>query len=324
MIEETMPSPAKEIQKAEKCYDIVIVGAGPAGMSAAICAARAGLSILLIDQVAMGGEVGLSYKIDNFLGFPGGILGNDLSETMQQQIIDNKIDVVYETVEDILSPHAKVKVIKTDSQNIYKTKTIILALGLEPKKVNKDYEKQFFGRGVSYYAQCDAEFYKDKTVAVLGGGNCACYAANYIAEHVEKLYIIHKSNSLKAVKTLKDKVLTNPKIVPVWNSDVTEVFGIDRVEKIKVDNLETNQHTWIDVKCLFLYVGRIPSVNPVSLEINTDENRFIVTDEYMQTNINGIYAAGDIRSKQIRQIATAVSDGMIASINAGRYIENQL
>ena len=221
-------------------------------------------------------------------------------------------------VQDILNSSEQEKIIKTELGETYKVKHIIVATGLEPKTLDNEFEKKFLGRGISYYAQCDGESYKGKDVAVMGGGNCACYAADYLSDFVDKLYLIHSSESIKAVKSLKSRVLENPKINPVWNSHVDDVFGIDKLEKIKVSNITNGQSTWLDIKALFVYVGRIPPSNFLTLDLNLNEDGYIITDEYMRTNIPGIYAAGDIRAKQIRQIATAVSDGMIAAVNVGK------
>jgi len=155
---------------------------------------------------------------------------------------------------------------------------------------------------------------------VIGGGNCACYAAEYLAQFVKKLYIIHRSDYIKAVKTLKEKIMNNSIIDVLWNTELVDVFGVDHVEKIKLLNISTTQTTWLDVKAIFVYVGRIPPRDLISVDIELDEKGYIITDEYMRTNIPGVYAAGDIRSKQIRQIATAISDGMIAAINVDRDI----
>ena len=170
----------------------------------------------------------------------------------------------------------------------------------------------------SYYAQSDIDSYRDKDVAVIGGGNCACYAADYLSEFVNKLYLIHQSDYIKAVRNLKQRVMDNPKINVIWNTEPVAALGIDKVEKIKLNNIVTEQETWIDVSGVFIYVGRIPPKDIVCVDISLDEKGFIITDEFMRTNVSGIYAAGDIRSKQIRQIATAVSDGMIAAINVDK------
>jgi thioredoxin reductase (NADPH) len=304
----------------EEVFELVIIGAGPAGMSAALCAGRANTKTLLIDMALPGGEASTAYQITNYMGFPGGIHGDALAKQMEDQLKDFDIEHVCAKVEDILQIKAPIKMVKTDMGVIYKTKYIILSVGLEPKKMGEEFEQKFLGRGISYYAQGDVESYTGKDVAVIGGGNCACYAADYLSKYVKNLYLIHHADTLKAVKNLKESVLNNPKIKFVWNSRVTEIFGLEKVEKIKLESTLSSQSTWIDVKCVFVYVGRIPPSTVVSLDIEFDEDGYIITDQYMRTNIPGIYAAGDICAKQIRQIATAVSDGMIAAVNIGKEL----
>jgi len=321
MLEQTLLREHKLHPKTGESFDIVVIGAGPAGMSAALCAARSSLKVLLIERALPGGQASTSYKITNYLGFPGGILGENLSFQMESQLEDYEIYFTREVVDDILNSAHDIKTIQTDMGNVYHTKAVIIAVGLEPKKLPEKQHAKFLGRGLSYYAQCDAHAYMDKDVAVIGGGNCACYAADHLSQFVNHLYLIHRSDSIKAVKTLKAKIMNNPKITIIWNSDMVDAFGIDKIEKIKIQNQVTQQHTWIDIKGLFVYVGRIPPKEILNLDLKTDENGYIITDEYMRTSIKGVYAAGDIREKQIRQIATAVSDGMIAAINAERDLK---
>ncbi len=296
-------------------YDVIVIGSGPAGMSAAVCASRAKLNVLIIDKNLPGGQTATAYKVSNYLGFPTGILGSDLSEQMETHLNDYGVRFVCETVEDILDINNAIKIVKTDIGNTYRARGIILALGLEPKQLETNFERQFLGRGISYYAQSDAASYAGKDVAVIGGGNCACYAADYLSQFVNKLYLIHHADFIKAVRNLKQKVMENPVIDVIWNTDPVDAFGIDKVEKIKLHNNVTQQETWLDVKGVFIYVGRVPPEDIISVDLEVDEKGFLITDDYMRTNIPGVYAAGDIRSKQIRQIATSVSDGMIAAIN---------
>lgn len=298
-------------------FDVIIIGAGPAGMSAAICTGRAKLKTLVLEKALPGGQATTAYKISNYLGFPDGILGDSLTMQMEKHMETYPLYYSRESAEDILD-NGEEKVVKTDLGVLYKTKAIIIAGGLEPKKLGSEFEKKFLGRGISYYAQGDVSSYKGKDVAVIGGGNCACYAADYLSQFVNHLFLIHRSDSLKAVLSLKEKVLSNPKIHVIWHSELTDVFGLDKVEKMKIQHVLTQQHTWMDVKGIFVYVGRMPIHNFWHVNLKVDESGYIITDEYMRTSMKGIYAAGDIRSKQIRQIATAVSDGMIAAINVER------
>jgi len=316
MIEEVAVKKEKNIPKDGDSFDIIIIGGGPAGMSAALCASRSKLKLLLIEKTLPGGEAATAYRIYNYIGFPNGILGTELSDKMETQLKDYDVFQSCETIYDISSASTTEKLVYTDLGNTYKAKAIIIATGLEPKALETEFERQFLGRGISYYAQSDWELYQGKDVAVIGGGNCACYAAEYLADIANKLYLVHRSDSLKAVNTLQDKVFNNPQIDVIWNTEITDVFGIDHVEKMKLEHIMTGQHTWVDVHGVFIYAGRKPPQDIINLEVEIDEDGYIITDEYMRTNIAGIYAAGDIRSKQIRQIATAVSDGMIAAINA--------
>lgn len=316
---ETALEPVHLKPKHLELFDLIIVGAGPAGSSAAICAARAQIKTLIIERAIVGGQAGMSYHVENLLGFQDGVLGESLARTIEKQVLGHDCYVSFETVEQIVADNTDApKAVHTNMGHIYYAKAIVLANGLEPKKIEKPFETAFLGRGISYYAQGDAAFYADKDVAVIGGGNCACYAADYLSGFVRHLYLIHHSDTVKAVKTLKEKILGNPKIECIWDSTLEEVFGIDKVEKMKVVNRITGQHTWLDVRGIFLYVGRIPPKEFALPGLATDEKGFVITDEYMRTNISGVYAVGDIRSKQIRQIATAISDGMIAAVNVER------
>ncbi len=316
MIEEVVTEKEKLIPKDGDLFDVIIIGAGPAGMTAAICAARSRLKVLLIEKTLPGGETSTAYRIYNYPGFPNGILGADLAKQMEDHLMDYPIYYSCESIYDISNITQKEKTVCTNLGYSYKCKSVIIATGLEPKELDTDFERKFLGRGVSYYAQGDWELYQGKEVAVIGGGNCACYAAEYLADIASSLYLIHRSDQLKAVKNLREKVLNNPKITIMWDTIPVDIFGIDHVEKMKLEHIVTKQHTWIDTKGVFIYVGRKPPQDIINLEVDVDEEGFIITDDCMRTNVPGVYAAGDIRSKQIRQISTAVSDGMIAAINA--------
>jgi thioredoxin reductase (NADPH) len=301
-------------------FDVIIIGAGPAGMAAAVYSGRARLKVLVIDKALPGGQMVTGYRLWDYPGFPGGVLGCDLAENMETQMYGYSVYYSCEEVDDLMNISPTQKVVKTDLGHVYTCKAVIIAVGLEPKMIKKSFEQQFLGRGISYFAQCDAESYKDQPVAVIGGGTCACYAANFLSEFVGHIYMIHRSDKIDAVTSIKEKVLKDPKISIIWNSSIVDVFGIDHLEKIKVENDVTHQHTWIDVKAAFIYIGRKPPQSIVSLEVAIDEAGHIITDDCMRTNIHGVYAAGDIRSKQVRQVVTAVSDGMIAAINLEKDI----
>lgn len=323
MQEETLTQEEKLTPKEGEVFDLIIIGAGPAGMSAAVCAGRANLKTLVIEKALPGGQISTAFHIDNQLGFPGGILGDDLAKLMEDHIFNYNIFYSCEKVEDVSDLKNGNKLVSTDLNHSYEAKKIIIAVGLDPKKMNSSFENKFIGRGISYFARCDGESYIGKNVAVIGGGNCACYAADYLAQFADQVYLIHRSDQIKAVESLKLKIAENSKITIMWDSDLTEVFGIDKVEKAKITNILNGQYTWIDVKGIFIYVGRIPTKDIINLDLDTDEKGYLITDEYMRTNVKGIYAAGDIRAKQIRQIPTAISDGMIAAINIGKELQDR-
>lgn len=324
MISETLVEREKYRPRNYEDFDLIVIGAGPGGMSAALCACRAKLKTLIIERAAPGGQASTAYVIDNYLGYQNGVFGDALGRKMEDHLNGHGCYASYETVEDIEVVSAQEKTVRTNMGHTYKAKAIIISVGLEPQKLNHPFEAKFLGRGISYYAQGDASFYQGKDVAVIGGGNCACYAAEYLSQFVNQLYLIHQGDSIKAVRSLKEKIVGNPKIQIIWDSRLEDVFGIDKIEKIKIVNRLNDQHTWIDVKGVFVYTGRIPPREILNLNLETDAKGFIVTDEYMRTNIPGIYAVGDIRVKQVRQIATAVADGMVAAVNVERDLQRMM
>lgn len=301
-------------------FDIIIIGAGPAGMSAALCASRADLKTLIIEKALPGGECSTACEIDNFIGQPNSILGPDLGRKMEAHLFNHDVFYTCETVIDFINIHGPIKTVTTSLGHSYRTKTIILAIGLEPKRLNAPFEDQFHGHGISYYAQADPTEYNGKNVVVIGGGNCACYAADYLSKYANHVYMVHNYDTIRAVKKLKQKIETNESITIMWNSKVIDVFGVDHVERVCTEHVITGQSTWLDAQGVFIYIGRVPPQDIVRFDIELDEQGFIITDECMRTNISGVYAAGDIRSKQVRQIAPAVSDGMIAAINIERDV----
>ncbi|MGA0241380.1 MAG: NAD(P)/FAD-dependent oxidoreductase [Candidatus Marinamargulisbacteria bacterium] len=319
-IDATQPESAliRKSPENNDLFDVIVVGSGPAGMSAAVCASRADLKTLVIEKALPGGECSTACRIDNFIGQPEGILGPDLGRSMEDQLFRHDIYYTCETVMDFISIDGPVKTVTTSLGHNYRTKTVILAIGLDPKKLNADFESRFLGQGISYYAQADPSHYHNKNAVVIGGGNCACYAADYLSKYVNHVYMVHNYDTIRAVKKLKQTIETNPKITIMWNAKVTELFGVDHVERVLTENIITGQSTWLDAQGVFIYIGRVPPQDIVRFDIELDEQGFIITDDCMRTNIHGVYAAGDIRSKQVRQIAPAVSDGMIAAINVER------
>lgn len=291
-------------------YDIIIIGGGPAGLTASIYSKRFGLSTLLIEKMGVGGQVPLTDLIENYPGFPEGISGIELATKISEQAKKFDVEIINEEVVEVNFDEIK-KVKTLNSQ--YESKGIIIATGANPKKLNIPGEKEFTGRGVSYCAVCDAYFYKGRDVVVVGGGDSALTEALYLAKFVNNLYLIHRRDKFRAVKYLQDKVMENEKIKIILNSELKEIKGDKRVQKVIGFNKEKNENFELNVQGVFIYVGLNPNSELFKDKLELDENGFIITDEEMRTNIKFVYAAGDVRKKSFRQIVTACSDGAIAA-----------
>jgi thioredoxin reductase (NADPH) len=292
-------------------FDLIIIGGGPAGLTASIYAKRFGLSTLLIEKMGIGGQVPLTDLIENYPGFPDGISGVELSTKMSEQAIRFGIEIINDEVIDIEFKENK-KIVKTYN-SFYESIGVIISTGANPKKLNVPGEKEFTGRGVSYCAVCDAYFYKGKDVVVVGGGDSALTESLYLAKFVNNLYLIHRRDKFRAAKYLQDKVLENEKIKLVLNSEIKEIKGDKRVQKVIVFDKEKNEEFELNVQGVFIYVGLNPNSEIFKGKLDIDENGFIITDEEMRTNVKFVYAAGDVRRKSFRQIITACSDGAIAA-----------
>lgn len=291
-------------------YDLIIIGGGPAGLTASIYAKRFGLNTLLIEKFGTGGQMPLTDLIDNFPGFPDGISGVELATRITDQAKKFNVEIVNDEVIDVELD--EIKKVKTTG-GTYESKGIIISTGASPKKLNIPGEKEFTGRGVSYCAVCDAYFYKNQDVLVVGGGNSALTEALYLTTFVNKLYLIHRRDKFRADQYLQEKVFNNKKIEIILNSELKEIKGKKRVEKVLVYNKEKNENIELNVNGVFIYVGYTPNTEIFKNKINLDEDGFIITDEEMRTNIKFVYAAGDVRRKSLRQIITACSDGAIAA-----------
>lgn len=302
-------------------YDVIIIGGGPAGLTAGIYSCRAGLKTLIIERLMPGGQVGLTSKVENYPGFIS-IDGVELAMKMHEHA--TSVGCEFEFGEVIsLDINGKIKTIKTHTKE-YQSKTVLLCLGASAKQLNVKGEKSFLGKGLSYCATCDGSLYKDKTVAIVGGGNTSLEDCIYLSGIVKKVYLIHRRDTFRGqetlVKTLNATNLANNNIQQVLNSRVTEIIGKDKIEGIEIENLVNNQTEKIDIDGLFVAIGRKPDTEIISNIVNLDENGYIITDEKMKTNIDGVFACGDVRQKKLRQIVTACSDGAIAGISAFEYI----
>lgn len=306
------------MEKEIKNVELMIIGGGPAGLTSAIYAARANLNMILLEDRIMGGQVRNSYTIENYPGFKK-VSGNDLADIMQQQAQElgatiDEFDMI-ESVDFSLDP----KVIET-ADRIYHADAVIIATGANPKKLPIPNEEEFEGKGIHYCAVCDGALYKDKVVAVIGGGNAALEEALFLTKFAEKVYIIRRFDYFKGEKATLDEVLKNPKIEVLYNEDLVNVEGSNFVEKAIIKNTKDGSEKEIKLSAVFGYIGTEPKTDLFKQYITTTKGGYIVADESMQTNIKGVFAAGDVREKEFRQITTAVADGTIATLKAEKYI----
>ncbi len=304
---------------ADTDYDLVIIGAGPAGLTAGLYAARARLNVLLLEKAAPGGQILITDWIENYPGFPEGLSGYDLAEKMRVQAEKQGLKIETAEVHSLnLSSDIKEIVLKDRS---IRTKSLIIASGASPKKLGIG-EDKYMGKGISFCATCDAPFFKEKTVVAIGGGDTAVQEAIYLTKFAKKVYLVHRRDELRATKILQERALANDKIEFVWDSVVTGVDGFFGIEGVHVKNVKTNEEKTIKANGCFIWVGILPNTEFLKGSVKTDEFGFIIADTKMKTSVPGVYVAGDVRDTPLRQVSTAVGDGAIAAISAEHYIEN--
>lgn len=293
--------------------DLLIIGGGPAGMAAALYGARAGLSTTVLEMAFPGGQAATTTVIENYPGFPEGVEGPEIADKMREQAERFGAQFVYAAVQ-FLSLAGEIKRAVTD-QGTYEARAVILAMGATPRTLGVPGEEALRGRGVSYCATCDGAFFKGREVAVVGGGDTACEDALFLAGLCSRVHLIHRRDSLRAVQVLQDKVLAHEKIQMHWNSQVAEVLG----EKM-VSGLRLQDGAELPVSGIFVAVGLTPQTGLVDGQLPL-AGGYIRTDEAMDTGVPGVFAAGDLREKPLRQVITAVADGAIAAVSAQRYIQ---
>ena len=300
-------------------YDVVILGGGPAGLSAAIYAARGQAKTAVIDISMFGGQPSNYLELENYPAL-GKIGGYDMMEKFEEHADMFNIDKYPMQEIEKVDLIADTKIIET-KDSIFETKTVIIATGAQARKLGIKGEKEFAGRGVSYCAVCDGAFYKDKTVAVVGGGNAAVEEGAYLTKFANKVYIIHRRDSLRADKIVQQRAFNNDKVEFVFDTIPVEIKGSNNVEELVVKNVKTNEQSELKVDGVFPYIGFTPNVDYINAQLNQDDAGFIITDEYMQTSVKGVYAVGDVRNTPLRQVITAASDGAIAGCFATRYLD---
>lgn len=302
-------------------YDIIVVGGGPAGLTAGLYGSRSKLNVLIIEKSKFGGQITTTSELENYPGSIENCTGQSLSERMRKQAEEFGTSFEKDQIID-LDFSGSIKVLKGE-KNTYKARTVIIATGAEPRLAGFNREMELRGRGVSYCATCDADFFEGLDVAVIGGGDSAITEALHLTKFAESVTIVHRRDSLRAAKSLQEKAFNNSKIKFIWDSIPLEAVGEEIVEGLKIKNIKTGEISQLEVNGVFVFVGLNPLTKIFNGHIELDESGYIKANEVMETNVAGVYAAGDVRVKTLRQVITAAADGAVAAVTAEEYINNK-
>lgn len=302
----------------ERIYDMIVIGGGPAGYTAALYGARAGLETVVLEKLSAGGQMALTMQIDNYPGFEEGIDGFSLGEKMQAGA--ERFGVVTELAEvSSVQLDGEIKIVETD-QGAFKGRTVVIATGANPRRLGAENEEALVGRGVNYCAACDGMFYKGKHVAVIGGGNSAAADATILSRLAGKVSMVHRRDSLRADNVYRKALEKTDNLEFIWDSVVDELIYDDKLTGIKLRNVKTGRESVLDCDGVFISVGRAPATELFGESLELDAGGYIVADESTRTNVPGVYAAGDVRTKELRQVVTAVADGAMAAHYAEKYL----
>ncbi len=301
-------------------YDVIIIGAGPAGLTAGLYTGRARLKTLILEKATAGGKAATTDLIENYPGFPDGVGGFELTELMKRQALEFGAEIREITPVTNIEADGDDRIVKTETET-FVARSIIIASGSEPKALGIPGEDELRGRGVSYCATCDGAFYRDKVVAVIGGGNSAVEEAMFLTKFASKVYIVHRRSELRADKIIQERAFANDKIEIIWDSHLKKVIGTGKVEEIVVENKNTQARVSYPVDGVFFYIGTVPNTVFCEGVIDVDGRDFILTNERLETSVPGVFAAGDCRANLLKQVAVAVGEGALAAVDAERYIE---
>lgn len=299
-------------------YDMIVVGGGPGGYTAALYAARSGLDVLVLEKLSAGGQMALTETIENYPGFAEGVGGFELAGIMQRQAERFGAKSEYAEVEK-MELSASPKVLYTSAGTFY-AKTVVLATGANPRKLGVAGEDELVGRGVAYCASCDGMFYKDKTVVVVGGGNTAAEDALILSRIAKKVILVHRRDTLRATKVYHQPLMQTENVEFRWNSVITELLHDEKLTGVRLENVKTGEQELLPCDGVFVSVGRVPVTELVQGQLELDAGGYVVADETTATSIPGVYAVGDVRTKQLRQVVTAVADGAVAVHQAEQYL----
>lgn len=315
----TFPELEAVIVSKNNQIDLLIIGGGPAGLAAGIYGARAGLKVLIIEKTLLGGLVPSTFMIENYPGFPSGIAGQELSEKFEEQAKRLGVEITWGNASQIKVQKNYFITVVDDKQ--IKSKAVIIATGTESQKLGIAGEDHFRGRGVSFCAVCDGPFYKDKNIVVVGGGNSAIEEALYLTRFASKVQVVHRRDKLRADKMLEWRAKANSKMFFVWNSVIKEIAGKEKVEEIIIEDTHTKKTRKVKCDGIFVYIGSQPNTAFVADLIKLNKKGYIKTNKKLETSVPGIFAAGDVRDKALRQIVTAAADGAQTAQEANQYIE---
>jgi thioredoxin reductase (NADPH) len=303
---------------ANETRDMIIIGAGPAGLTAAIYAGRAAIKALVLAGAMPGGQIASTDRVENFPGFPQGVNGFELAMNFQQQAEHFGAELVLEAATEV-DFSGQPLVVRTSSET-YTAKSVVLATGAFPRRLGIPGEREFFGRGVSTCATCDGFLFKDKTVVVIGGGDSALDEGLFLTRFASNVIVVHRRDELRASKQLQERAFADPKMSFVWDSVPEDILGADTVTGVRVRNVKTEAKTVIDTDGVFVFVGLIPATRLFQGQVKLNEAGYVVTDAHQRTNVQGVFAAGDVQNPEFRQCVVAAGAGAVAAIQAERYL----